>query len=346
MKTVLFFSSVKDVKLFGLTGFYVEDIKVLENVGYKVKSTNKISDFFKIWNYDIAFLYFYKISFIPALLARLAFKKVIYTGGIDELCPGIIAKRRDRIKFQLLFKLNYLLSTFCNIVSKTDMENAKLCLNNFPKMSNAKLSYFPHSIDTVGYMEAEGTSKENIITTICWMASVGNVKRKGVDRTLAFFKKVLERNSEYKLYIIGTQGAGSDYLKELISEYGIEKSVFFTGEISEEQKISYLDRSKFYLQLSTYEGFGIAVVEAMMLRNYIFHTAVGGLKDTVGERGYVVEDRRDYFDSLEVFFTISNNYNDYCDLLEENRKFIIDQFSREARINYFRKLIIDDDVKR
>ena len=43
-KKILFYSSVKNIKLFDIQRFYSVDVKLLENLGYDVIKTNKIDD--------------------------------------------------------------------------------------------------------------------------------------------------------------------------------------------------------------------------------------------------------------------------------------------------------------
>jgi len=332
--------------LFKLTGFYVEDIKVLEEAGYSVICTNKYVSYLKFWKYDIAFLYFYKKSLIPAILSRLLLKKVIFTGGIDELSDKIEINRKQLYIFRLLFKINYFLSHCCNIVSKEDFINVVKLLDKFPKMSSSKLSYWPHSINVVDYNFANSFEKENIITTICWMSTISNVKRKGVDRLIYLFKKIKATHKDYSLYLIGSLGEGSDYIKGIISKEGLEGSVIFTGPLDENIKLNLLSRSKYYMQLSTYEGFGLAVIEAMMLKNYIFHTGNGGLKDTIADCGYLIKDFNEYSDSLIFFDELENEQYKDSRQLEKNKQFVIDNFSRSSRAKYFNNIILDQYVKK
>ena len=146
-RRVLFYSSVNDINLFKITGFYVEDVASLKEAGFSVICTNKFISFLKFWNYDIAFLYFYKKSLLPGLIAKLFLKKIIYTGGIDELNEIDKNKSINKILYIFLFRINYLLSTKCNIVSKNDLINVKFSLNLLYPTSPKKLSYHPHSIN-------------------------------------------------------------------------------------------------------------------------------------------------------------------------------------------------------
>lgn len=337
---ILFYSSVKDYKLFDITGFYNVDIKALKSVGYKVVCTNKISSFFCFWNYDISFLYFYKKSFFACLISFLFNKKIIFTGGIDELSEyANLSKFKLRI-FEILFLLNYLLSKACNIVSLSDLENTTRLLKRFGINYPIKLKYFPHSIDFE--VHTPFFQKENIFCTICWMGAIQNVKRKGVDKSIKIFNEFLKSNTDYKFYIIGTPGEGKIYLEELVNELGIQSNVIFTGSIDEINKLNILKRSKFYFQLSEYEGFGIAVIEAMLYENFIIHTGKGGMKDTIGTSGHLVED----FDSILMISIAINNINDnfisYSNELFLNRNLIKTKFTLNGRAKNF-KLIINDN---
>lgn len=346
MKRVLFYSSVKDYSLFKLTGFYVEDVKVLEEAGYSVICTNKYFPYFKFWKYDVAFLYFYKKSLIPAILGRLFLRKVIFTGGIDDLSNEIELNEKQRSIFKLFFKINYFLSHCCNIVSKEDFINVMKLLDKFPKLSASKLSYCPHSINVVDYNFENSFVKEKIITTICWMTTISNVKRKGVDKVIHLFKRIKADHTEYKLYLIGSLGEGSDYLNGIIKEEGLEDSVIFTGPLDENSKINLLSRSKYYMQLSTYEGFGLAVIEAMMLKNYIFHTGIGGLKDTIADCGYLIKDFNEFSDAVILFNELENDQFKDSMQLEKNKQFVIDNFSRSSRAKHLKNIILDQYVEK
>lgn len=338
-KKILFYSSISDIDLFQLTGFYVEDIKALTNVGYNVKTTNNPFLFLFFWNYDVSFLYFYKKSFFPAFISFLFFKKIIFTGGIDELSPLVEVSKINRFINKVLFVLNYLISDNCNIVSHEDLKNTSKLLNSIGINNPKKLKYFPHSIDVNNLNDSLKLPKENIICTICWMGSISNVKRKGVDVTIQIFKKIIETNPKFKLYIIGSLGPGKDYLNKIINDLDLNNFVYFTGPIGENDKIDILNRSKFYFQLSKYEGFGIAVIEAMALNNYIFHTGKGGLMDTVGINGYIIDDINNVSKVVDEFQRINHDFESFDSLLFENTLKVNELFSTNSRSANFKNII-------
>ena len=148
--------------------------------------------------------------------------------------------------------------------------------------------------------------------TIAWQGEKSNVIRKGIDKALYIFselKKFNEFNNSI-FYILGRAGLGTDYLKELCCSYGITESVIFTGEVSEDEKIQYLKKNRYYFQLSTYEGFGIAALEALAEKNIIIHSGNGGLRDVVSDDGIIVLSEE----------PIDSIYNKICNY---NQRFIL-----------------------
>lgn len=282
-KTILFYSSVKDKELFNIQRFYRTDIQIFEELGAHVLLSNRIADAWKFWQYDFVFAYFYRYSFFVALIAKLFGKDTYFTGGIDDLDQSIVSKR-DYIIQRLFFKGCYYLSKSCIIVSKTDDENVRQCV------SGDKLSYSEHTIDTQA-LDCDLPSKEKLFTTIAWQGSVSNVQRKGVDTAIRLFAglKSYPEYHDYRLVIIGKKGAGTSYLENLVSMFGVNDSVLLTDSISEEEKIDNLKRSKYYLQLSKYEGFGVAALEALCAKNIVVHSGKGGLSNPIYKDGILVD---------------------------------------------------------
>lgn len=274
-KRVLFYASVPDRSVFFIQQFYQVDSEILRKIGYDVIFSNRISDAFKFWTYDFVFAYFYRYSFFVAVIAKLFGKNTYFTGGIDALDKTCVSERDYNIQ-KYLFRLCYIVSKRCIIVSKTDDYNVRKIVGS------RKLAYSEHSIDTKGF-ECDMANKENIISTIAWQGTIGNTKRKGVDKALELFAKLrqLPNYSDYVFYLIGKKGAGTEYLESIINRLNIKDSVKITDSISEEQKIEYLRKSKFYLQLSSYEGFGVAALEAICSKNIFIHSGRGGLSNPI-----------------------------------------------------------------
>ncbi len=179
------------------------------------------------------------------------------------------------------------MSSCCFIVSNSDLVNAKHALVR----SNDKLYLSFHPVNFIECASNVYDSRKNDIVSICWMGSVGNVKRKGLDRAIYLFADLLKSNVfvNSSFHIIGFMGDGYSYLQDIVVRLDLSNNVFFHGSVSESQKISFLTENKYYFQLSVYEGFGVAALEALSLGCCVVHTNNGGLSDTVGDKGVILD---------------------------------------------------------
>jgi glycosyltransferase involved in cell wall biosynthesis len=333
-KIVFFYSSVKNKELFHIQRFYHIDIELIKNLGYTVFESNKIFDFCFFWKYDIAFIYFYRLGLLPAILSNLFFKKVYFTGGIDSLEQSTTV-HKEYVVQKIFFKLCHLFSDMSILVSSSDENNVKKIYHGkLPKRTC--LSF--HTIDIEKFVYTDLSKKENIFTTIAWMESIGNIKRKGVDKALIVFKYLIEKEeyADAKFYIIGKEGEGSDYLRKLCMDMKIVDNVIFTGSIDEKLKIDILIRSKYYFQLSTFEGFGIAAIEALAAKNIVIHSGNGGLKETMKDYGIKVDIFSDLDEQIDSIYDQLINFNK--ELLDRAQKHINDNYSNIRRQKDFEKI--------
>ncbi len=103
---------------------------------------------------------------------------------------------------------------------------------------------------------------------------------KNVDVAIMAFSEVLPALPTAKLTIAG-EGDMTEYLHELVATLGIEKSVIFTGKISEAEKIHLLGKHWVAIQPSSFEGWGITVIESNACGTPVIAADVKGLRDSV-----------------------------------------------------------------
>jgi len=337
-KRVLFYSSVKNKRMFSIQGFYRTDIQILKENGFQVLLSNHYWDFFFFWKYDITFIYFYRFGLFPAIISKCFFKNVYFTGGIDNLDLEYAGKKKHFTQ-KIFFKLCNFFSDTCIIVSKADLKNIQSIYNKKNTPKNLELSF--HVIDFNSYKYTFKNEKEKIMTTIAWMLREENVFRKGVDKTVEVFDSLRKIDNEWKLIIIGPKGDGTKIIEELIKKKGIEDSVFLVGSVTEKEKINYLKRSKIYLQLSIYEGFGIAAIEALVAGNIVFHSGRGGLKDGIANFGIEVEN---FSNSQHIASLISSTLKfesdlKYQEFITNGISYVEQNFSYAVRKAQFKKII-------
>ncbi|MFO7568626.1 MAG: glycosyltransferase [Smithellaceae bacterium] len=310
-RKVLFYAAVRDASLFQTMGFYETDIRILQDCGFDVTPTNRILDFLKFRTYDYAFIYFWTKGLLPAFIGKCFGKRVLFTGGIDSLDRVFNKSLFDYTLKKWLFRACMLVADAGIAVSRSDLQNIK---KTGCRMNNIHL--IPHAIDTELYAY-DNRQKKNTILTVAWMGSTSNVKRKGVDRLLDVFQAFAATDGEFSLVLAGPEGEGSAYLKRKADRLHIGHRVVFTGAVSEEEKIRLLNESKYYFQLSEYEGFGIAAIEALAAGNLVFHSGRGGLADSMPPEGILVEDIDNSGAIAEALRQVDLRYADYQDRIRQ-----------------------------
>lgn len=332
-KKILFYSSDKTKKMFSIKQFYRTDICILRDLGFKVKLSNSIPDFLLFWQYDFAFIYFYRYGLFPAIIAKLFKKKVIFTGGIDYL-----EKNYAGYKSYTIQKYFFLLCTFFSdkniLVSNSDRRNIRNFKSQLPETK------FPLSFHVLNFEEFKFNDikkKSKLFCTISWMTRQENVKRKGVDKSLYLFKKLHDLDNEFRMIIIGTKGEGTKLIEEIIIKENLDKLVTLTGSISEHDKIIILKKSSVYSQLSYYEGFGIAAIEALASGNIVIHTGKGGLMDGIGDNGILVEDE-DYEKIALKIKKVLSDPEFHLKMINQGIKHVSENFRYEKRLADFRKI--------
>lgn len=330
-KRVLFYSSVKDKELFYIQRFYQVDISILEGLGYNVILSNRTFDAWRFWEYDFVFAYFYRFAFFVALIAKLFGKNTYFTGGIDALDKNLVSEREYSIQ-KWFFKLCYWVSKSCIIVSRTDDYNVRQIVKG------EKFSYSEHTIETEPF-KCELSQKENIFVTIGWQATIGNVQRKGMDTSIRLFAKLHEmpEYSNSVLYVIGKTGEGTKYLKNIVEELEIVEAVKFTGSVEEEEKVEYLKKAKHYFQLSKYEGFGVAALEALCTKCIVIHSGKGGLNNTIYENGIRIDIDKSVDTMFEELKTKLASFE--AEKLENGYREICARYDNDRRKEDFKKII-------
>ena len=100
-------------------------------------------------------------------------------------------------------------------------------------------------------------NKENMILTMCRLQ-----KSKNMQTVIRAFSK--NSTKEWKLVIMG-DGPYRRELEKMVSTYGIEARVIFTGWVRNmsEKHLSYLAKAHLYVTASHFESFSLSVVEAV-----------------------------------------------------------------------------------
>ncbi len=230
----------------------------------------------------------FKWKFVWRVIGILNFRKILsflhnrkpdlilieHTGGFITLLTFLLyrknSKRKDKmsrmvLKYDLdpnivagiLFRLEYKLVLAIFDIVIVESKCAYDVLWSIKKSSKINIvpnGYLPHEIVT-GY----GDRKKIIL-------SVGRVvKQKGHDILIKSFAKVHDFHLDWFLVIAGPIEDKQYYadLRDTIEKLGITKYVEFSGSLSDAELEQKYKQASIFCLLSRFEGFGIAIVEAI-----------------------------------------------------------------------------------
>ncbi|MBN1169283.1 glycosyltransferase [Candidatus Woesebacteria bacterium] len=137
------------------------------------------------------------------------------------------------------------------------------------------------------------TTKSYKKTTYPLFSYLGRLKAyKNIDIAVKAFSKVVVSYPNALFYIAG-KGDYAVKIEKLVTDLGLEENVKLLGFVDEDKKIELLSRSWACVQPSSFEGWGITVIEANSCSTPVIASNVNGLSDSVldGKTGLLFEDR-------------------------------------------------------
>ncbi len=301
---------------------YSDDLIVLNNNKLEINSKNNLPfPWFKSIGAILKNIKKNKIDFIfagqilpygTAIYLVSLFKKVpygVFLHGMDfsfairkkrkKILTRIILKRAEIIVAANSFVAEEIKSNFPKFEDKIIIVNPGLPeINTDPCPQNRELLDKKFDLDG-----------KTILFTLARL-----VKRKGIDMTLKALAKMSEEEKKDLVYFIAGCGSDELYLRSLVSGED-KKRVFFLGQISDDEKWSWLNKCDIFIMPSRniagdYEGFGIVYLEANLCLKPVIAGNAGGVGDAVlnGKNGLIV-DPEDEEDIKEAILRLKNNPN-------------------------------------
>lgn len=152
-------------------------------------------------------------------------------------------------------------------------------------VDRAQVSVVPPGVDHAHYRPVDdGRGREPIVL---WIGRLEPYKRGDV--AIDAFASLLDRVADARLVFVGA-GGHRETLEAHARARGVAERVTFTGFISEQAKIDWLQRAAVLVQTSEKEGWGMTVIEAAACNTPSVASAVEGLRDAVvdGTSGLLV----------------------------------------------------------
>lgn len=261
--------------------YYKQDIDALKALNHQVIICTRYSEI--PLDYDAIFIWWWTYALYPVLLSRLLRKPSIITGTFNFRFPKEF-NGRDYFKRPIWQKILIKMATkLCSLNLFVNQIEFKNCSQYF-NLTNGR--YYPHIIDN-DYLQGPLQQREKVLFNLAWSGKE-NLIRKGIPELLKAIRLLKDEGIIVKLNLAGMKGDGIEYLINMISNLGLNNEVNYLGMLTREDKIKMLRTNEIYIQPSHYEGFGVAIAEAMGCGACVIVCDVGAVKEVVEDCGYYV----------------------------------------------------------
>lgn len=255
--------------------FYAQDLRILRELGHEVVVATRAAELTKA---DLYFCWWWTWAFIPLTIALLRRRPCVITGVFDEWKLAL----RPRYERWLL---KWALRASSANVFISDLEARSVPA----RFRTTRPSYSPCVVDTEVYKPRNLGQRESFVLTVAWLHKE-NAKRKGILQIIQAAALIRDRLPHVRFVIAGERGSGYPELLRAATEHNVTDIVTFPGAISRDEKIALMRRCGAYLQPSEFEGFGLAVLEAMSCGAPVVASGAGALPEVVGNTGVILSD--------------------------------------------------------
>lgn len=335
-KKVMFYVNVKDLNLTKDVSFYEQDIRALREMGFEVFVTNRYLDvIFK--KYDFIYVWWWSYAFFPAVWSKITKKKIVVTGAFHYSTPlmtGTDFVRRS-ILFKTLVKAALRLADANIFVSNYEMKDV---LNN---LSTCNPQVVHHGIDVDKYLPSklynQIDSPRTKISIISWLEK-NNIERKCLYEAVSAFNSAFLLGANIELHIAGRSGPGSDAFFNFIDGLECRDRIFILGHITEGEKVKLLQTSDIFLSPTRYEGFGVAIAEALACGCAVITSANGATSEVAGDCA-LYADPLDVQDIASKLLILSNDKSLRLAMGEKASNRIQTHFSYKRHFESLRSII-------
>lgn len=272
-------------EMFDKVEFYRVDIRLLTELGHEVVLAGHPTGLDR--RADLYYCWWWGHAPFALALGALRRKPVVVTGAFDyatcrEEIPGMCYLDRPRWQQEVLkASLRYSSANLFISGYEHDEVTTNLRVNN-PVLA-------PLAVDTGFYRPAAvanetPTRGEQYFFTVSW-TSTTNVMRKGVRQTIEAFARIAAELPGVRLKLAGKPGDHNVKLQELVESLGLQDRVDFLGMISDEEKRDHYQRCLAYVQPTLYEGFGLAIAEAIACGSRVVTSDRGAVPEVAGDFG-------------------------------------------------------------
>lgn len=195
-----------------------------------------------------------KFAKITSMLAKVRGKKIVlvlHGGGLVD----VYKRKKDEIQ-SLLNRASFIVTP-------------SRFLKNFFVSLGYEVKYTPNTIDLGVFKRTEKTDGHRLL----WVRAF--TKNYNPDVAVKAFYEVLKKFHDATLTMVGPDKGNLDEIQQLIDELGLRDKISITGRIENKTLPKYYNSHNVYLNTTSYESFGVALIEAAACGLPIVSTSVG-----------------------------------------------------------------------
>ena len=273
---------------------------------------------YKIMHIDIYSGPAFIISEFSSKIAKLRGKKIIMTLHGGNL-PVFFKANKNRI--DVVFKrANYI-------------QTPSLSLQHFFLEQGIKINYLPNPIDLSNFPFDRGSVKPK---SLLWVRAFNNIYNP--ELAIKAFYEVKKSYPETTLTMIGPDKGSLSEVKQLIKQLNLNSCIDIVGPIKNEKLYKYYQNHEVYLNTTSLESFGVAVIEAASCGIPIVSSEVGEMTWLWKDEKNILFAKLDavsFAEKIERLF-ISDKFYDSLSLSARNR---IEEFDVKNIINNWEEIL-------
>ncbi len=270
---ICFFAKVQNRDVLEEFEFYSQDLRILRELGVDIQIAISPE---QIRRADLYFVWWWTWAFFPLLLANWYRRPMVITGTFD---PWAFDRRHALHRSMIKFALDHCQANI--FVSQLECEEVP------KKLRVRNPIYIPHAVDTELYRPGTGPRQDFIFTVSHLPKS--DVQRKCLGEAIKAVHLLNQSNPSVRFVIAGRKADGYSDLVRLINHLGAANYIELPGAITRQEKIDLMQKCRVYLSPSRYEGFGLAILEAMSCGAPVVSSPVGAVPEVVGDAGLLVD---------------------------------------------------------
>jgi glycosyltransferase involved in cell wall biosynthesis len=162
-------------------------------------------------------------------------------------------------------------------------EATRADLLHFYRLPEARVAVIPHGVDAALF-DLRRLQTEPLVLCVSTLHPHKNLER--------LIRAYARKKRDYRLVIAGFRGFRAQAIEKLVTDLDLGAQVQITGWIGHEELYRLYDRALAFIYPSTFEGFGMPVLEAMAAGVPVACSDIAPLREVAGDTAL-------YFDPLE-----------------------------------------------